>query len=115
MGLRDRLRRLAREAESEMIVFTLRDGTVRRFHRNAFMDCFVHEDERGRRHYFGEEPGPAHPMVEALREVSDSELDRVMSEHGMIMGQFVGEDEIIRGLRERPGPPTRETSPGVYE
>ncbi len=26
---------------------------------------------------------------------------------------FLGEDQIMRGERERPGPPVRETSPGV--
>ncbi|HVF01994.1 MAG TPA: hypothetical protein VNA27_11775, partial [Rubrobacteraceae bacterium] len=109
------LKRLAREAEHEMITIEQEDGTVKRFHRDAFMDCFLHETERGRRHYFGEDPGPAHPMVEALRDVSDSELARLMRDHGTMFGHFVGEDEIIRGERERPGPPTRETSPGVYE
>jgi hypothetical protein len=115
MGFRDRLRRLAREAEYEMITIEQEDGTVKRFHRDAFMDCFLHETQRGRRYYFGEDPGQAHPMVEALRKVSDSELARLMGDHGTMLGHFVGEDEIIRGERERPGPPVRETSPGVYE
>lgn len=115
MGIRNRLRRLAREAEQETITVVQEDGTVKRFHQDAFMDCFVHETERGRRHFFGEYPGPAHPMVEALREVSGSELNRLMGEHGTMLGHFVGEDQIIRGERERPGPPVRETSPGVYE
>jgi hypothetical protein len=98
-----------------MITIVQEDGAVKRFHQDAFMNCFVHEMERGRRHYFGEGPGPAHPMVEALRRVSDSELDRLMGEHGTMLGHFVGEDQIVRGERERPGPPVRETSPGVYE
>ena len=114
-ALRGPLKRLAREAEQEMIAIPQQDGTVKRFHRDAFMDCFVHEMKRGRRHHFGEDAGPAHPMVEALRKVSDSELTRLMSEHGTMLGHFVGEDQIIRGERERPGPPVRETSPGVYE
>ena len=115
MGLRSRLKRLAREAEQEMIAIPQQDGLVKRFHRDAFMECFVHETERGRRHHFGDDPGSAHPMVEALRKVSDSELARLMGNHGTMIGHFVGEDQIIRGERERPGPPVRETSPGVYE
>ena len=115
MGFRSKLRRLEREAEREMITIEQEDGTVKRFPRDAFMECFLHETERGRRYYFGEDPGPVHPMVEALREVSDSELARLMSDHGTMLGHFVGEDEIMRGVRERPGPPVRETSPGVYE
>src|SRR5918997_4228211 len=115
MGLRGRLRRLTRMAEREMMVFKLEDGTTARFYKDEYMECFLHESARGRRHYFGEDPGPAHPMVEALREVFNSELARLIGEHGMMMGILLGEDEIMRGVRERPGPPVRETSPGVYE
>jgi hypothetical protein len=32
-----------------------------------------------------------------------------------MLGQLVGEDQIMRGEVERPGLPVRETSPGVYE
>jgi hypothetical protein len=115
MGLKDRLRRLTRAAEREMITFRLGDGTTARFYSEEFVECFIHEMQRGSRHYFGEEPGPAHPIIQALRKVSDEELRRVMSEHGTLLGMLVGEDAIIRGERERPGPPVRETSPGVYE
>jgi hypothetical protein len=97
MALRGRLRRLARMAERDMITFELEDGTIARFYENEHMECFLHECARGRRHYFGEDPGPAHPMVEALRKVSKEELARIMSEHGTILGQLVGEDQIIRG------------------
>jgi hypothetical protein len=75
----------------------------------------VHEYDRGKRHLEGEGPGPAHPVVEAPRGVSDAELQRLISEHGIILSMWLGEDEIIRGERERPGPPVRETSPRVYE
>ncbi len=115
MGLKDRLRRLTRAAERGMITFELEDGTTARFYSDEFMECFLHETARGRRSYFGEEPGPAHPIIEALRKVSDEELARVMSENGTLLGQLVGEDQIMRGERERPGRPVRETSPGVYE
>jgi hypothetical protein len=115
VGIRDKLRRLSRAVERDMIVFTLHDGTVARFYSDEFATCFVHELERGRRHYFGEDPGPAHPMVEALRHVSEEEMARIVTTHGTAIAHFLAEDEIMRGLRERPGPPVRETSPGVYE
>ena len=115
MGIRDRLKKLAREAERGMITFELEDGSKARFYEDEFIVCFLHESDRGRRHYFGGEPGPAHPMIEALRKVSDEEMARILSEHGTMVGMMVGEDQIMRGERERPGPPVRETSPGVYE
>ena len=115
MGLKDKIRRLTRMAEREMMVFELEDGTTARFYKDEYIEAFLHESERGRRHYFGEEPGPAHPMIEALRKVSDEEMARILSQHGTLVGMMVGEDQIMRGERERPGPPVRETSPGVYE
>lgn len=115
MGLRDRLRKLEAAAEQNLLTFWLRDGTTARFHEDAVMECFAYEMARGRRHYFGDEPGPAHPIVEALRDVSEAELERAVKDQGTMLGHVVGEDKIIRGERERPGPPVRETSPGVYE
>jgi hypothetical protein len=115
MGLKDKLRRITRMAERETISFKLKDGSVARFHEDEFTECFLHESARWRRHYFGEEPGPAHPIIEALRRASGEELSRVFSENGMILQHLVGEDQIIRGERERRGSPVRETSPGVYE
>jgi hypothetical protein len=115
VGIRDRLKKLAREAERGMIDFELADGSIARFYSDEYMKCFLHEAARGRRAYFGEEPGPAHPMIEALRKVSDEELARVMSEHGTLLGQLAGEDMVIRGEVERPGRRVRKSSPGVYE
>jgi transposase len=101
MGLKDKLRRIRRMAEREMITFQLQDGTTARLYSEEFMECFVHESARGRRHYFWEEPGPAHPIIEALRNVSDEELSRVFSENGMLLQHLFAEDQIIRGERER--------------
>lgn len=116
MGLRDRLGRLERDAEREMITFRLRDGTTARFYEDeVWPECFLHESERGRRHYFGEDPGPAHPFVEALRKAASGGVERLVPTQGTIITLFLGEDEIIRGERERPAPPTRKTSPGIYE
>ena len=113
MGLRDRLRRLTREAQQDMISFKLEDGSTARFHQDEYMACLVHEFERGRRAYFGEEPGPAHSMIMALRNVSDAEMDRVIKEHGTLLGHLLGEDEILRGERERPGPPAKWNAEGT--
>ncbi len=113
MALRRWLKKLERNAESEMLTFELEDGEWVRFPSSAFMECFMHESERLREHYFGEPVRDAHPLVKALRKAKD--LRRVMAEHGTMLGHWVGEDQIIRGEAERPGPPVRETSPGVYE
>jgi hypothetical protein len=115
MGLRDRLRRVRRMAEREMVVFELEDGTTARFYQDEFLHCCVFEWDRGRRHYFGEEPGPPHPIIEALRKVSDEELLRILSENGMLLEHLVAQDRIMREKAERPGQPVRESEPGVYE
>jgi hypothetical protein len=96
MGLRDKLRRLTRAAERDTIAFTLEDGTVKRFYEDEFLGCFVHEFARDRRAWGGEEPGPPHPIIEALRHVSEDELQRVIKEQGTMLGHLVGEDERIR-------------------
>jgi len=67
----------------------------------------------GARHFAGGHPGEAHPFVVALR--SATNLDALMREQGTMVGHFLGEDEIIRGVREKPGPAVREISSGVYE
>ncbi len=117
MGLRGRLKRLERRSEVEMIAIPQRDGTVRRFHEHEIWpECFLHEAERGERHYFGEDSVPeAHPFVEALRGAREGVVEALVPEQGTMILHFLGEDAIIRGERERPGPPVRETSPGVYE
>ena len=105
MGLRDRLRRVTRMAEREMVSFQLEDGTTARFYESEFLEALTHEWERGRRHASGEEPGPAHPIIEALRKVSDEELARIRSEEGLWIEHLVGADESIRA----------EIEPGVWE
>ena len=116
MGLRGRIRKLQKAAEREMIAFELRDGTTARFYQDeVWPGCFMHEMRRGGRHYDGEDPGPAHPFVVALRDAAPGEVERLVPTQGTIIAEFLGEDEIIRGVRERPGPPVVETTPGVYE
>jgi len=108
--------KLRKATEHHTFVVRLRDGTEARFYEDElFPEAFVYEFARGRRHSDGEDPGPAHPVIEALRKAEDGELERLMGEHGTMVGILVAEDEIIRGERERPGAPVTETSPGVYE
>ncbi len=107
------LKRLERQADENLITFERKDGTVARFSEDAFRECFLHEWERGKRHHEGEDPGPAHPMVDALRDAKD--IKAIMKAHGTMMGAFVGEDAIMRAEMERPGPPVKEARPGHYE
>jgi hypothetical protein len=113
MGLRDKMRRLERVADEGLITFELEDGTVARFAEGHYIECFLHEYDRGSRYIRGEDPGPAHPMIEALRKAKD--LGAVVAEHGTLLGALVGEDEVMRGEAERPGPPVKEVRPGHYE
>lgn len=115
MGLRGWIKRLEREAREEFFEIPQRDGTVKKFPGSDFMECFIHECARWRRHYDGEDPGPAHPIVEALRGAAEGEVERLVPTQGTMILHWLGEDAIIRGEMERPGPPVRETSPGVYE
>ncbi len=111
--MKGRLRNLERAAEREMMVFELEDGSIARFPPGTYEECFLYESARGREHFFGEPVRDAHPLVKALRRAKD--LEGLMKKHGTLVGHWVGEDQIIRGERERPGSPVRETSPGVYE
>ncbi len=116
MGLRGRLRKLERETAQDVITFDLLDGTPARFSEDElFPECFLHEYERGRRHFEGEDPGPAHPFVQALRNAAPGEVERLVPTQGTIIALWLGEDQILRGERERPGPPVTEPAPGVYE
>lgn len=99
------MRRVEREADTELVALQHGDDTTPRWRLGdkEFGECFVHEYERGGRHLRGEDPGPAHPFVKALRTATN--LEALTSEHGTILAHWLGEDEILRGLRERPGPP----------
>ncbi len=113
MGLRDKLRRLERETAQDVITFELLDETTARFaETDVFPAAFIQEYQRGRRHFDGEEPGPAHPFVEALRNAAPGEVERLVPTQGTIITLWLGEDAVIRGLRERPGPPATEPAPG---
>ncbi len=99
--------------ETELVTVEHEDGTVSRWSLgdNLFKEVFLYETERSGRHFDGEEPGPAHPFVVAL--CTATNLEALMSEQGTMLGFWVGEDAIIRGLRERPGPPLRWNDEGT--
>jgi hypothetical protein len=109
---RGRLRKLEREMETVLVPVEHEDGTVSRWPLDdTFVDIFLHEMERGGRHFDGKEPGPAHPFVVALGTATN--LEDLMAEHGTMLGFWVGEDSIIRGEMERPGPPVTWSEDGT--
>ena len=65
MGLRDRLRRLQREAEGEMICVPQRGGTAARFPPEAGMEAIVALTE-----------GRDHPLAQAVRASPDPQWQR---------------------------------------
>ena len=99
--------------ETELVTIEHEDGTVSKWPLgdDLFKEVFLHELERGNRHHDGEDPGPAHPFVVALRTATN--LEALMAEQGTMLGFWVGEDEIIRGLRERPDPPVTWNEDGT--
>jgi hypothetical protein len=74
MSVRRWLRRLEREAERDMLVFELEDGTIAKFPQEAFLECLAHEWQRGREHRSGKPvtKGP-HPLVVAVRQAKHPE------------------------------------------
>ena len=68
MGFRDKLKRLERLAEGEMIVIPQQDGTVAKFSRSAAADALTNFFDRLGA---GEDAPPEHPLIEAARNSSD--------------------------------------------
>ena len=71
MGLRDRLRRLEKKAEGEMVFVPQEDGMVKRFPQSALQEAFVTNMKRLR----GENV-PHHPLGVAAAESPDPEWSR---------------------------------------
>ena len=71
MGLRDRLKRLEREAEGEMLFVPQKDGTVKRFPQSALQESFMTNMKRLR----GEDV-PHHPLGVAVAQSPDPEWSR---------------------------------------
>lgn len=70
MGLRDKLKRLEREARGEYIEIPQTDGTTARFPESASREAFVNMMDRLGA---GEDAPPEHPMLAAVRNSSDPE------------------------------------------
>jgi hypothetical protein len=66
MGLKDRLRRMEREAERETVLVTQEDGTAKRFPQSALRESFLTNMRRLR----GEDV-PPHPLGVAAAESPD--------------------------------------------
>ncbi|CAA9468760.1 MAG: hypothetical protein AVDCRST_MAG02-3450 [uncultured Rubrobacteraceae bacterium] len=71
MGLKDRIRRLEKEAEGEMVLVPQKDGTVRRFPQSALQESFMTNMRRLK----GEDV-PHHPLGVAAAESPDPEWSR---------------------------------------
>jgi hypothetical protein len=65
MGLRDRLRKLEREAEEEMIAVPQPDGTVKRFPASVGMEALLALTD-----------GRDHPLAQAVRVSPDPKWQR---------------------------------------
>ena len=66
--MKNRVKRLERAVEEEVIAIPQQDGTVRRFPQSAGLEAFTNLMERLGA---GEEAPPEHPMIEAARNSSD--------------------------------------------
>ena len=71
MGLKDRLRRLEKEAEGEVVFVPQKNGTVKRFPQSALQESFLTNMKRLR----GEDV-PHHPLGVAAAESPDPEWSR---------------------------------------
>ena len=70
MALRDKLKRLERDARDEMIEIPQTDGTVKRFPQSAGVDAFMNlMDRLGA----GEDAPPEHPLISVARSLSELE------------------------------------------
>jgi hypothetical protein len=70
VGLRDKLKRLEREARGEMIEIPQKDGPSARFPASTLKDAYLNLMERLGA---GEDAPPEHPLVVAVRNTSDPE------------------------------------------
>ncbi len=71
MGLKDRLRRLEKEAEREMVFVPQKDGSMKRLPQGALQESFMTNMKRLR----GEDV-PHHPLGVAAAESPDPEWSR---------------------------------------
>jgi hypothetical protein len=87
-----------------MIVVPQPDGSVKRFHPDALMDALVSSCDRGRAQLDGEAIPEPHPLLDALYGASEEAVEELVGVHGWGLGMLAGEEEVVRGDVERPGP-----------
>lgn len=110
MSLRDKLRRLERAAEVNMIVVPQSErfgGGVAKFPERALVEAQVSSFARLRAHG-GDEPLPEpHPLLDALYRAPAGVVEELASIHGSGVSFLAGEEEVFRGDVERAslGPP----------
>lgn len=105
MGLKGRLKRAERLSGVDMILVPQPDGSVKRFHPDALLDALVSSYDRGRAHLEGEPLPEPHPLLQALYSASEETVNELSEAHGMgMVGFMAGEEQIVRGDVERPGP-----------
>ena len=73
MGIRDRLRRLRREARGELIEIPQADGTVARLPASALKEAFLSNCDALEARANGEEPPEPHPLCRALMNAAHRE------------------------------------------
>lgn len=106
---------MEREADADMIAVPQRGGGVKRFPQQAIGDALVRTVNRSRAHDAGEldtAPRP-HPFVEALMNAPEDALQAMTAEHGTGFLLILGEEEILAGKKERPGPPCEWNDSGT--
>jgi hypothetical protein len=97
MGLRDRLKKLQRGAEEDMIVIPQKDGTIKKFPKEAAYDAFMDNMARLRASHKGADLAslpPEHPLTTAAINSSDPTW------HGSFFAVHVDPDEEIPDLSE---------------
>jgi hypothetical protein len=94
MALRDRLRRLEREARGDMVAIPQRDGTVRRFPKSALSVAFLEDFDRslGRM----DPDTPVHPLITAIANSDDPAWAR------SFVGDGEGSPKAVEDLSEGP-------------
>lgn len=105
MSLRARLKRAEKVAHVDMIAVPQPDGSVKRFHPDELIPAMVSSWERMRASLDGEDLPEPHPLLDALYNASEETVEELCEVHGEGMVGFIaGEEQIVRGDVERPGP-----------
>jgi hypothetical protein len=97
VGLRDRLRRLQKVANAELVTAELRGGTTVRFSSDELPNAFLNLMNRMRAAHRGALPPPAHPFIEAVLHATEESVEGLVSNQGTWVGLILGEEPITRG------------------